>query len=81
MKTWALQDAKARLSELIRAAEREPQIITLHGVPRVEVRAVQPRRKGGRAKTLLDVLKACPKDESFELPRRRAEPMRKVEFD
>lgn len=28
---WKLQDAKARFSELIRAAEREPQVITRHG--------------------------------------------------
>ncbi|MGZ8289690.1 MAG: type II toxin-antitoxin system Phd/YefM family antitoxin [Telluria sp.] len=32
MKTWQIQDAKARLSELIRSAANEgPQEITLHG--------------------------------------------------
>ena len=32
MKTWQIQDAKARLSELIRSAENEgPQEITFHG--------------------------------------------------
>ena len=32
MRTWQLQDAKARLSELVRKAEREgPQCITVHG--------------------------------------------------
>lgn len=32
MKTWQIQDAKARLSELIRSAENEgPQDITFHG--------------------------------------------------
>ena len=34
MKQWALQDAKARLSELVRdACDHEPQEITLRGRP------------------------------------------------
>ena len=38
MHTWALQDAKARLSELVRLAmEHEPQEITLRGEPAVVV--------------------------------------------
>ena len=40
MRQWALQDAKARLSELVRlAAEHEPQEITLRGEPAVVVLA------------------------------------------
>ena len=30
-KIWPLQDAKAKLSQLIRAAAKEPQTITRHG--------------------------------------------------
>jgi antitoxin Phd len=38
MKQWALQDAKARLSELVRlASEHAPQEITLRGEPAVVV--------------------------------------------
>lgn len=38
MRQWALQDAKARLSEVVRlAAEHEPQEITLRGEPTVVV--------------------------------------------
>ena len=38
MRQWALQDAKARLSELVRlAAEHEPQEITVRGTPAVVV--------------------------------------------
>lgn len=38
MRQWALQDAKARLSELVRlASEHEPQAITLRGAPAVVV--------------------------------------------
>ena len=33
MKPWQLQEAKARLSELVRAAAEEPQQITVHGTP------------------------------------------------
>lgn len=31
MKTWQLQEAKARLSEVIKAAKEGPQNITVHG--------------------------------------------------
>lgn len=51
MREWALQDAKARLSELVRLAmAHEPQEITLRGEPAVVVlsredynRMTQPR--------------------------------------
>lgn len=38
MREWSLQDAKAKLSEVVRLAmEKEPQEITLRGVPAVVV--------------------------------------------
>ncbi len=38
MKTWQLQVAKARLSELVKKAANEgPQQITVHGIPAVVV--------------------------------------------
>lgn len=33
MRRWQLQEAKARLSEVVRAAATEPQQITVHGEP------------------------------------------------
>jgi antitoxin Phd len=75
MKHWALQDAKARLSELVRAAEKEPQIITLRGeeaavvVSAAEFHRLQ--RKGKAVKkpmTLLEALRACPYE--LEIPPR-----------
>lgn len=62
MRQWALQDAKARLSELVRlASEHEPQEITLRGEPAVVVvsredydRLVQPRE------SLLDFMRRSP---------------------
>jgi prevent-host-death family protein len=38
---WSLQDAKNRLSELVRAADREPQIVTKHGKPAVVMVAAE----------------------------------------
>ncbi len=32
-KIWKMEDAKANLSQLIRAAEKEAQVITRHGKP------------------------------------------------
>lgn len=67
MKHWALQVAKARLSELVRAAEREPQSITLRGeeaavlVSASEYRRLQGKGKAAkRSMTLLEALRACP---------------------
>ncbi|WP_412029413.1 type II toxin-antitoxin system Phd/YefM family antitoxin [Deinococcus yunweiensis] len=57
---WKLEDAKANLSQLIRAAEQEPQVITRHGRPVAVVNAastsdtpvadpVAPRRSAWQA--------------------------------
>lgn len=38
MRTWQLQEAKARFSELVREAEGgQAQLVSKHGVPRVVV--------------------------------------------
>jgi prevent-host-death family protein len=78
MKHWALQDAKARLSELIRAAQKEPQIITYRGEPTVEVRAIELRRVK-KPKTLLEVLRSAPPGfAELEIPPRKRERPRKI---
>lgn len=33
MQTWQMQDAEARLSELVKSAQSQPQEITVHGKP------------------------------------------------
>jgi prevent-host-death family protein len=39
-RTWALQDAKAKFSELVRRAQTEgPQTVTVHGEPAVVITA------------------------------------------
>jgi prevent-host-death family protein len=75
-KHWALRDAKARLSELVRAARKEPQIITLWGMPMVEVRRVKPRRR--KLKNLFEALQSCPYP--IEVPPRRREKPRKLDL-
>lgn len=62
MNTWQMQEAKARLSELVKLAERDgPQDITLHGrsVAVVLSRASYQRLSGQRA-SLTDFMQASP---------------------
>lgn len=69
-RSWPLQDAKARLSELVRAAEQDSQIITVRGEPKVEVRAIGGKKsRSEKPMTLLDALRACP--EEFKIERIR----------
>jgi antitoxin (DNA-binding transcriptional repressor) of toxin-antitoxin stability system len=65
---WAVQDAKARFSELLRAAEKGPQVITYRGEAAYEIRKIDPKAK--RRLTLVEALKLCPKVPEFE-PRER----------
>jgi prevent-host-death family protein len=75
---WALQDAKARLSELVRAAEKEPQIITYRGKPKVEVRAVEEQKK---TRTFLELMRSAPPGlADLELPPRKRERPRKLDL-
>ena len=76
-KHWALQDAKARLSEVVRAAGRTPQHITLRGVPAAvvispeEYNRLQGKKTKGQGKpmTLLEALRACPRVPGFNIDR------------
>jgi len=45
MKTWALQDAKAQLSELIETAEKTPQCISKRGRKAVVVLSIKEYQK------------------------------------
>jgi prevent-host-death family protein len=82
-RSWPVQDAKARFSEILREAEREPQIITRRGEETaVLMSAEQYRRlRGGKPeRTLYEIWKSAPKVPEFKLPPRRREPMRKIKF-
>lgn len=62
MRYWQLQEAKARLSEVIREAEREgPQEITLHGKPvAVVLSREQYERLTGTGESLVDFMRRSP---------------------
>jgi len=40
-RSWSVQDAKNRFSEVVEAARREPQTVTKHGRPAVVLLAAQ----------------------------------------
>jgi len=78
-KSWPVQDAKARFSEVLREAEMEPQIITYRGKPKYEVRLITGGiAKKAKPKTLYDWWASAPKAPGFKLPPRRREKPRKV---
>ena len=69
MRTWQLQDAKARFSELVREAEGgQAQVVSKHGVPSVVVLDVATyERLTAPGRSLVDVLLAAPRFEHGEL--------------
>jgi len=74
---WALQDAKARFSEVVRKAKTEgPQRITVHGREEVVVVSVEEyRRVKGEltGQALIDVLQNSPlRDVRLDRPRTRS---------
>ena len=87
MKRWAVQDAKARFSEVLRAAVKEPQWISHRGEDAAVVVSVEQfcrlstmQKRNRDRKDLADALRRCPRARDFELPPRGFEPMRRVDF-
>ena len=81
---WALQDAKARFSELVRLAHSAgPQHVTLHGrdavvvVDAAEFQRLQGQRTG---QLLIDALQASPHRDIELAPARSTMPVRTVEL-
>lgn len=79
---WRLQDAKARLSEVVRRARSDgPQHVTVHGRDEVVVVSAEEygRLTGGRSGQLLvDALQASPYREVELEPPRTPLPVRDV---
>ena len=73
-RSWSVQDAKNRFSEVVEAARRTPQLVTKHGKPAVvvvdaaEYERLQ-RVERAQAPSFADVLLAMPQDNG-EFPRR-----------
>jgi len=62
MSEWQLQEAKARLSEVIkRAATEGPQRVTVHGVPAAVVLSeAEYERLVGAGESLVDFMRRSP---------------------
>jgi antitoxin Phd len=73
-RSWSVQDAKNRFSEVVEAARRMPQTVTKHGKPAVvvvDVAEYERLRHLERAKapSFVEVILAMPQDNG-EFPRR-----------
>ncbi|MDR0597784.1 MAG: type II toxin-antitoxin system prevent-host-death family antitoxin [Treponema sp.] len=78
---WQLQRAKAMLSEVVRSAAREPQIITVRGEEKAVVLSMEEYKKLNKPDkpTLYEFFQSSPwRDIELELPERRIEPMRDI---
>lgn len=79
MATWQLQEAKAKLSEVIDSAESNgPQVITRRGVEAAVVVPIEQwrRMQKKRKRTLLEVLQSGPQFD-LQIPPRGQWKMRK----
>ena len=79
MSTWPLQDAKAKLSEVIKSAKKNgPQIITQRGVKSAVVLPFEEweRTQQHNKPTLLEILRSSP-DGELPIPPRGSWKMRK----
>ena len=63
MQTWQLQDAKNRLSEVVRESRREPQLITLRGKEEAVVLSFDEYQKLARPKkSWTEMLVTAPRE-------------------
>jgi prevent-host-death family protein len=77
--TWALQDAKNKLSELVDTAQRDgAQTITRHGKPVAVLLSAEAYGRLQPSEKLVDILRDCPvKDWQIE---RDPSPARDLDF-
>ena len=66
-RSWSVQDAKNRFSEVVEAARRKPQMVTKHGKPIVVVIDLAEyerlrRLERAQAPSFADILLAIPQD-------------------
>jgi prevent-host-death family protein len=68
--TWQLQEAKAKLSQLVRSAADSPQIITNRGEEAAVILSMDKYRElKGKKQSLVEAFKNCPYPElELELP-------------
>ncbi len=83
MQTWQMQEAKARISEVVKCAQTQgPQEITLHGHPvAVLISRETYERLSGMGDSLVEFMRRSPLlgQDDIEFERDRS-PSREVEF-
>ena len=77
-RSWSVQDAKNRFSEVVEAARRQPQTVTKHGKPAVVVVDVAEYERlrhldRATAPSFAELLLAMPRD-GGEFPRHNVRP-------
>jgi prevent-host-death family protein len=79
---WQLQDAKARLSEVVKLAQSDgPQAITVHGRPAAVLVSSQDfQRLTGRKPSFVEFVRASPLAGAGLRVKRDRSPVRKVEL-
>ena len=79
---WQIQEAKAMFSKVVRSAEQEPQIITVHGKESAVVLSMEEYRKLSTPKeSLVSFLENSPwASVKTGLPGRQTEKMRRIEL-
>jgi prevent-host-death family protein len=79
---WQLQEAKNKLSEVVRRAQQKPQTITLHGRPSAVVLSFDEYLSLRKPRTsLLDVMRSAPGSfEELNIERDRDSAFRDVVF-
>jgi prevent-host-death family protein len=79
---WQLQEAKAMLSELVKSAAREPQIITVRGEEKAVVLSMDEYKNLVNSKQKLNLVEFFQNspwsDVELDIPERRVEPMRDI---
>ncbi|MDR1046614.1 MAG: type II toxin-antitoxin system Phd/YefM family antitoxin [Treponema sp.] len=79
---WQLQEAKAMLSALVRAAVEEPQIITVRGEETAVLLSMEEYRKlSPKKQSIVEFFQNSPwADVELELPERLPEEMREIDL-
>ncbi|WP_163187348.1 type II toxin-antitoxin system Phd/YefM family antitoxin [Cellulosimicrobium sp. SL-1] len=78
--SWQVQDAKQRLSEVLREAEKGPQVITRHGKEIAVVVGIDLYHElAGFRVELADYLLQAPTSDDLEVVRDRA-PLRELDL-
>jgi prevent-host-death family protein len=82
MQRWQLQEAKAKLSELVKQTTFAPQSITLRGEPVAVVISIAKYKQLTKPKkSLYDMLRSAPESlADLDLPSRKDTRFRKVEL-